>query len=252
MENLCLVAKLCPTLCNSVDCSPPGSSVHGIFQARILEWLPFPPPGDLPDPGVHISCVSCIGGQILYHWVIWEDSWGELTVCQVPCHGLNVHAPPPPPPPNSYIEARFQKWWCLEMGLWRWLANGISILLRGPRKLPCPFPPRGDTAQKMAVYKPGSMFHRIPDQLPPWPWTSQPAELWKINFCSFSHPVCGITSKQPKQTDILHSILYWSNVLLGLALRELNPIGKTNRNNELLEWRWGKNDLGRLPKGSLR
>ena len=35
-----------------MDCSPPGSSVHGILQARILEWLPFPSPGDLPDPGI--------------------------------------------------------------------------------------------------------------------------------------------------------------------------------------------------------
>ena len=34
------------------DCSPPGSSVHGILQARILEWLAFPPSGDLPDPGI--------------------------------------------------------------------------------------------------------------------------------------------------------------------------------------------------------
>ena len=33
----CLVAKLCPTLCDPIDCSPPGSSVHGIHQARILE-----------------------------------------------------------------------------------------------------------------------------------------------------------------------------------------------------------------------
>ena len=38
--------------CDPMDCSPPGSSVHGIFQARILEWLPFPSPGDLPDPGI--------------------------------------------------------------------------------------------------------------------------------------------------------------------------------------------------------
>ena len=36
---LCLVALSCLTLCNSVDCSPPGSSVHGILQARILEWV---------------------------------------------------------------------------------------------------------------------------------------------------------------------------------------------------------------------
>ena len=35
----CLVAKLCPTLCDPMDCSPPASSVHGISQARILEWV---------------------------------------------------------------------------------------------------------------------------------------------------------------------------------------------------------------------
>ena len=33
------VAKSCPTLCNAKDCSLPGSSVHGIFQARVLEWV---------------------------------------------------------------------------------------------------------------------------------------------------------------------------------------------------------------------
>ena len=35
--------------CNPMDCSPQGSSVHGILQARILEWVSFPTPGDLPD-----------------------------------------------------------------------------------------------------------------------------------------------------------------------------------------------------------
>ena len=39
-------------LCDPMDYSLPGSSVHGIFQARILEWVPFPSPGDLPDPGI--------------------------------------------------------------------------------------------------------------------------------------------------------------------------------------------------------
>ena len=39
---LCLVAQLCPTLCNPMDCSPPGSSVHGILQTRILEWVAMP------------------------------------------------------------------------------------------------------------------------------------------------------------------------------------------------------------------
>ena len=42
----------CLTFWDPVDCSPPGSSVHGILQAKILEWLLFPPPGDLSDPGI--------------------------------------------------------------------------------------------------------------------------------------------------------------------------------------------------------
>ena len=45
------VAKLCLTSCNPMDCSPPGSSVHGISQARILEWVDISS-GDLPNPAI--------------------------------------------------------------------------------------------------------------------------------------------------------------------------------------------------------
>ena len=48
----CVSAQLCLTLGNPLDCSPPGFSVLGIFQARILEWVAIPTPGDLPDPGI--------------------------------------------------------------------------------------------------------------------------------------------------------------------------------------------------------
>ena len=44
--------KSCPTLCDPMDCSPTGTSVHGILQARILDGLSFPSPGDLPDLGI--------------------------------------------------------------------------------------------------------------------------------------------------------------------------------------------------------
>ena len=47
-----LVAQLCLTLCNPMDCNPPGSYVHGILQARILEWDAVSSPGDLPKPGI--------------------------------------------------------------------------------------------------------------------------------------------------------------------------------------------------------
>ena len=44
-----LVTQSCLTLWDSMDCSPPGSSIHGILQARIMEWVAIPSPGDLPD-----------------------------------------------------------------------------------------------------------------------------------------------------------------------------------------------------------
>ena len=48
------VAQSCPTLCDPMDCSLPGSSVHVIFQARVLEWvaMSFSSPGDLSKPGI--------------------------------------------------------------------------------------------------------------------------------------------------------------------------------------------------------
>ena len=61
-------AQLCPALSNPMDCSPPGSSIYGIFQARILEWVAMPsfrgcyPPRDWTC----ISCVFCIGGRIFF------------------------------------------------------------------------------------------------------------------------------------------------------------------------------------------
>ena len=47
-----LAAQSCPTLCNPMDCSLPGSSVHGILQARIFQWVYMPSPEDLPNPGI--------------------------------------------------------------------------------------------------------------------------------------------------------------------------------------------------------
>ena len=55
--------QLCPILCNPMDCSPSGSSVHGMLQARILEWVVMPS----SRGSSCISCTSCIGRQVLYH-----------------------------------------------------------------------------------------------------------------------------------------------------------------------------------------
>ena len=47
----CLAAKSCSTLCSPMDYNLPGSSLHGIFQVRILEWVAISFTRDLPDPG---------------------------------------------------------------------------------------------------------------------------------------------------------------------------------------------------------
>ena len=67
---VCLVTKSYLALCNPMDCSPPGSSVHEIFQARILEWsaISYSRGSSQPRERTQISCISCIGRQVLCHW----------------------------------------------------------------------------------------------------------------------------------------------------------------------------------------
>ena len=60
-----------PTLCHPMDYSLPGSSVHGILQERILEWVAMPSSrgSSPPRDWTHISCISCIGRWIIYHFL---------------------------------------------------------------------------------------------------------------------------------------------------------------------------------------
>ena len=55
-----LIAQSCPTLCDPADCSPPGYSVHGIFQPRILEWvtIPFSRKSSWPRDQTWVSCIA--------------------------------------------------------------------------------------------------------------------------------------------------------------------------------------------------
>ena len=74
---MCVRAKSlqsCLTLCDPMDYSLPGSSVHGILHARILEWVAMPPPGDLPDPGIEpVSLMSpALAGRFFNTSTIWE------------------------------------------------------------------------------------------------------------------------------------------------------------------------------------
>ena len=70
------VARSCPTLCDPLDSSPPGSSVHGILQARILEWVtvPFSRGSSWPNSQTHLSLT---GRRVLHH-CSWD---GKESAC---------------------------------------------------------------------------------------------------------------------------------------------------------------------------
>ena len=68
---LVLIAQSCLSLCDPMDCSPPGSSVHGMSQAGILQWLAisFSRASSWARDRI---CIPCIGRWVLYHWATWK------------------------------------------------------------------------------------------------------------------------------------------------------------------------------------
>ena len=89
-----------------MDCSPPGSSVHGILQAGILEWVAIPFSRDSPQRRDRTQ-VSCIGRQILYHWATWEALILDI-FAWVPPHFLlfplsTLNKQPPPTLPSFWL-----------------------------------------------------------------------------------------------------------------------------------------------------
>ena len=92
MECGCSITQLCSALCNLVDCSLPGFSVHGIFWARILAWVAISFYKGSSWPSVRIW-VSCISNRILYHWATCRcccliDKW-----CLTLCDPMNCSTP---------------------------------------------------------------------------------------------------------------------------------------------------------------
>ena len=90
-HHYCVCARSCLTLCIPVDSSPPGSSVHEIFQARILERVAtsFSRGSFWSRDWTRVSCVSCVGRWILYHCTTWKglDFFIQSSLKHI--HGLN-------------------------------------------------------------------------------------------------------------------------------------------------------------------
>ena len=84
-------------LCDPMDCSPPGSSVRGISQARMLEWVAMPPPGDLPDPGIKpVSLTSpALTGVFFTTSTTWETQIERWRIKNGAWQGSSDGAPEP-------------------------------------------------------------------------------------------------------------------------------------------------------------
>ena len=77
MRACVLSLQTCLTLCNPMDHSSPGFSVHGILQASILEWVA------MSSSRGSVFCGSCIAGRFLTHWTTWE-AWTHEYLLQIP------------------------------------------------------------------------------------------------------------------------------------------------------------------------
>ena len=66
--------QYCLILCDPIDCSPSGSSVHGILQVRILKYVAMPSSGVLPDPGIKLASLtsSTLAGRFFTTSATWE------------------------------------------------------------------------------------------------------------------------------------------------------------------------------------
>ena len=75
----------CLTLCDPIDCNPPGSSLHGVLQARTLEWvaMPFSRESSPPRDQTHISYICCIGRQVFITSTTCEASGIDQKIINV-------------------------------------------------------------------------------------------------------------------------------------------------------------------------
>ena len=125
------VAQSCPTLCNPMDCSLPGSSVHGILQARVREWVAISFSRRSSQPGDRTR-VSCIAGR--------RFKFVCVCVCVCVCWGRGLVHEWQLSPWRGGAEQEYRSWWHWKVSeanseiyniLW-WLKKGLSL---NPRRI---------------------------------------------------------------------------------------------------------------------
>ena len=219
---VCICAQLCPTLCDSPDCSPPGSSVLGISQARILEWVAVSFSRGLSRPRDQTH-VACIVGGFFTVWATREAlkvaagivSSSRILIISI-LH-LNLHSEQTLykavfliPETVQYvlmIEIKiavqiqtlsvFLQNWCGNLissvivfgdrAFGRWLDYEGEALMKEisalTKETPKDISPCEDTVRRQTSVNQEASPRWKPNPPVPWALIFQPPELWEMNFC---------------------------------------------------------------------
>ena len=110
-----------------MDCSPPGSSVHGILQARVLEWvaISYSRGSSQPRDETHVACVSYIGRWIFYHCIIWKALTLQIMkvkvtqLCPTPCNPMDYTV-------HGILQARILEWVAFPFSKGIFLTQGLN------------------------------------------------------------------------------------------------------------------------------
>ena len=123
------VVQSCPTLYDPMDCSPPGSSVYGILQGRILEWVTISFSRGCSRQRDQTQ-LSCITGDFFTVWVISYSLFGNpaksLQSCLTLCDPID--GSPPGSPVLGILQARILKWFAISFSnAWKWKVKVKSL-----------------------------------------------------------------------------------------------------------------------------
>ena len=148
----------CPTLCDTMDCSPPGSSVHVILQVRILEWvaISFFRGSSWPRDRTHISYITCIGRQFFITSTMWKapnntDSDQIRSVaqsCPTLCDPMNRSTPglPVHHQPPEFTETHVHR---------------VSDAIQPSHPLSSPSPPAPNPSQHQSLFQRINSSHEV-------------------------------------------------------------------------------------------
>ena len=137
-----LISQSCPTLCDPMDSRPPESSVHGILQARILEWVSIPFSRGSSQPRDQ-TWVSCIAGRF---FMVWATRVAAKSLQSCPSLCDPIDRSPPGFSIPGILQARTLEWVAISFSnAWKWKVKGKSLsgirLLATPWTAACQAPP---------------------------------------------------------------------------------------------------------------